>query len=480
MKQTSKKKKAGIPVVRTLQRQLPLLFVLPFALACSSEVYFNMGSGWLSTNLKTIYTDTCSVKLTTMKVDSVQTNNQGVILVGRYKDVNTFNGDPLTGTITAKSFVEIQRADAVSEIPNNAVFDSIFIEMRFSGVYAGDTTRNMHLSIFRLAERINRDDSETQSFYNTNSFRTEDLPFVEAVFPVRPHNTNWVIVGGIAVEPVRVRIPDSIGLDLFDKIRKGTEEMTSADNFAKYFKGFAFKAGDGVNQIIGLKADSTFKMLIHYHVREDFVVNKTLSFSINSTRQFNNVIADRSETLLNSFTALEKEIPASISENQAYIAAGDGLYVKVDFPTIPDLARLSDYGSVERAVLELKPVIGTYIETVPLPRTLNVYAVSESGESESILNDAQNTPLTGNLVEDYMSREKTYYSFDITSFVQNQIFAQANQKMYLAVRLPMSEMQKNVGRLAFGDSEHFMKIGTQSASNRAVLKLYYNMYNEPR
>ncbi|MDR2466641.1 MAG: DUF4270 domain-containing protein [Prevotellaceae bacterium] len=437
-----------------------------------------MGSGWLSTNLKTVYIDTCSVTLATMKVDSVQTNNQSVMLVGRYRDVNAYSGSQLAGTITATSFAEIQRADAVSEIANNAEFDSIVVEMRFSGTYAGDTTKNMHLKIFHLAERINNEASEVQSFYNTNSFRTEDAPLAEAEFPVRPHNTNWTTTGGIPVEPVRIKLPDSIGIDLFDKIRKGTEEVTNADNFAKYFKGFAFKAGDGVNQIVGLKADSTFKMILHYHIREDFVVNRTLSFSINTARQFNNIAADRSETPL-EFTPLDKEIPASSSGNQAYLAAGDGLYVKADFPTIPDLARLSDYGSVERAVLELKPVVGTY-ETVPLPRTLNVYAVSESGESESILNDAQNIPLTGNLVEDFMSREKTYYSFDITSFVQNQVFAQANQKMYLAIRLPMSDMQKTVARLALGDSSHSLQIGTQYASNKAVLKLYYNMYNEPR
>jgi hypothetical protein len=401
-------------------------------------------------------------------------------------------GEKLTGTINATSYLEISRPSVPTDFGNNLVFDSLVIEMRFNGFYMGDTLNNqMHLLVHQLSERIEQDvDVGTETYYNTTSFAYEPVPLAEATFPICPADTGYgkYLDGGILIEPVRIRLPDNLGQELFDKMKNHDDEFDTSEKFLDYFKGLALVAGDDVKTIAGFKADTSFKINLHYHLQEEFKTEKVISFSINTVNQFNNIVSDRTGTDLLPESFVENEIDSHLTGNQSFISAGDGLYTKIEFPYIQSILLLSDYGIVERAVLEVKPVYGTYgnltisagtpLNYTPLPLALTISATTLSGEAESALTDSQGQSQTGSLLIDQQFWENTGYIFDVTSFIQNQMSAPANQQLYLTLRFANSEMQKTTQRLVIGNSDHQINVGNRTYYNRIKLKLYYNMYNE--
>ncbi|MDR2383472.1 MAG: DUF4270 domain-containing protein [Prevotellaceae bacterium] len=469
---------------RKLSIILLFLSVCTFVLSCSNEAYFKIGTSWVDTNLKMVYVDTCKAKLSTVRTDSTLTYNQGTILVGKYEDINTVTGEKLTGAIKATSYIEVSNPSTSSTtFGTNVFFDSLVIEMRFNGFYMGDTLNNkMHLFVHQLEERIKREDVVvgTETYYNTTSFKYNPVPLVETAFPIRPGNTaaEIFIDGGISVDPVRVKLPDWLGKDMFDKIINKEAEFENSENFLDYFKGLVFVAGDDVGTIIGIKADTTFKINMYYHVQEEFKAEKTLTFSINTQNQFNNIVADRTETKLLPDMFVDNEIESHLTGNQSFISAGVGLYTKIEFPDLHDILLTSAYGIVEQAILEIKPVYGTYQNFTPIPASLTISASSLSGEAESTLTDSQGQSQSGGLTVDDQFPDNTRYSFDVTSFVQNQMLAPANEKLYLTLKLSSTEMQNSTQRLVIGNSDHSIDAGSITYYNRIKLYLYYNMYNE--
>jgi hypothetical protein len=468
-----------------MKKKLSKILLMPvciFILACSSETYFSIGTDWVDTNLKLVYIDSCRAKLSTVRIDSTPTYSQGTILAGKYEDVNTITGEKLTGTIKSTSYIEISNPAVSTNLENNAVFDSLVIEMKFNGFYMGDTLNNdMHLFIHQLNERMKLDVVVgTEVFYNTTSFRYNPEPLAEATFPIRPSDSiaNKTIAGGIAVKPVRIKLPDWLGQEMFDKIATKADEFDSNEKFLDYFKGLVFIAGDDVEAIAGFKADTSFKINMHYHVQEEFKTEKVINFSINTQKQFNNIITDRNGTNLLPNSFVDNEIESHKTGNQSFISAGDGLYAKIEFPSLQDILLLSTYGIVERATLEIRPVYGTYQEYTSIPPSLSISATNISGEAESSLTDSQGQGQSGNLIVDPQFWDKTHYTFDVTAFVQNQMQAPADQKMFLTLKFPSNAMQKSTQRLVIGDNDHSINAGNITYYNRIKLNLYYNMYNE--
>jgi hypothetical protein len=415
-------------------------------------------------------------------MDSVPTHNRRAILLGKYEDINAETGEKLTGTITATSYLEISNPSVPSDLGINDIFDSLIMEMRFNGFYMGDTASNdMHLSVHQLEERIKLDVVVgTEVYYNTTSFRYNPVSLADTTFPIRPSDsTNRMIAGGILVEPIRIKLPENLGQEMFEKIKNKEEEFSSNEKFLDYFKGLVLVAGDDVKAIAGFKTDTSFKINLHYHTQEEFKTDKVITFSINQVNQFNNIRSDRSGTSLLPDAFTDNEISSNLTDNQSFIAAGDGLYTKIEFPNLHNIL-LTSYGIVEKATLEIRPVYGTYPESspVPLPSTLAIAASSLSGEAESALTNSQGQSQSGNLVIDPQFVGNTLYTFDVTAFVQNQMSAPEDQKLYLTLKMGSSEMQNSTSRLVIGDSTRSPDVGNITYDNGIKLKLYYNVYNE--
>ena len=74
---------------------------------------------------------------------------------------------------------------------------------------------------------------------------------------------------------------------------------------------------------------------------------------------------------------------------------------------------------------------------VPLPKSLALYTANNENVTQSVITDLTGSSVqSGNLIVDEMSYEETYYSFDITSFLQTNLGTTGYDRQKLQLFLP--------------------------------------------
>jgi hypothetical protein len=387
--------------------------------------------------------------------DSIVTSGQNVALIGQYND-------PFVGKIMASNYLELS-LPASKEVDKYAIFDSVYIQLSPNGSYFGDTTLTQNIQVYRTTQVLLFNDGK---MYNSSSTEVEDTPLATASFIVQPSNAHRTF---------DIRLPNYVGQELLDVFIENSTKIENNESFASFFKGLAFFPKDNdQTAVIGYNlADSAFKMIVYYHVTNDRKEDRQLIFTASQIKQYNKISTDRSQTLLKDLNNRNIEIPASLTENQAYAATGAPLHIKLEFPYLNNLQELGQYGRIEKGILYIKPIRASYIEGIPLPPELNMYIINESEVALSWITDPsnQNSLQTGNLTIDYLYHENTSYQFDITNYLNSQLGLSNARKLNLQLIIPTNDAAKTIKRLVIGDTNNDNEI------NRMQLIIYYSSYH---
>ena len=425
----------------------PQLLGLIIFLASCEKTKIQFGQQYIDdsyTNI--ILVDTLTPGLSTVYYDSVVTSATGTILAGIYND-NTF------GKITAKSFFEVALT-TLNDLANNATYDSLVLMLVPDKSYYGDTNSVSSLSVYQLQNQMVFPAGQTQ-FYNTTGFATEPLALGSVSNVISPNKT----------DTVSIRLSDVKGRELFDLYKNKDYVMQSRDNFLNYFKGLQLSpSSTNMNVVYGFH-DSVI-MRLHYHETNLFAEKKHIDFSYynNGSTQFNQVKADRSGTPLSIFNSANKEVVSTSTNNSAYIQTLTGFMAKVSFPTLRSLLLRTDYLKILRAELVIKPVKNSYNSITPLPPDL--YAVSTSKA-----NEISGTVISsGSFTMDPLFNENTTYTYDVTTYLQQQILISETNKNGLLILPPNPAYSTRLNRAIIGDEKN------KDASMQ--LKIYYVSINQ--
>jgi Domain of unknown function (DUF4270) len=425
-----------------------LLFSLSFGAAIFSsceKTKIQFGQDYVdNTYTNIILVDTLSPELSTVYSDSAATSASGAILVGNYID-NTF------GKISAKSFFEVI-PPVLSDIATNSAYDSLVLILRPNKTYYGDTTTISHLSIYQLKTQLEFPANQT-AFYNTTDFVVNNTALGSLNTFISPNKTDSVFI----------RLNDTKGQELFNLYKSQQYEIQSNENFLKYFKGLQIASTGGNMQGIFGFHDSVIVRL-HYHETNLYREHKYMDFNYyNDSKQFNQVIANRTGTPLSVFNTINNEIVSSSTNNTAYIQSITGFVAKIKFPTIRSLLLRPDYLKILKAELILKPVKNSYNYYTPLPAQLSDVTTNQSNTTLG------STLSTANVVIDQLYNEDTYYSYDVTSYLQQQILVMEANQNGLLFFPPDADFSSKLNRAIIGDKKN--------SSSRLQLKLYYVSIN---
>ena len=202
--------------------------------------------------------------------------------------------------------------------------------------------------------------------------------------------------------------------------------------------------------------------------------NKYFDFTFyNKPLQFNHITADRTGTALTALNTQNNELPSAASGNVGYLQPATGLYLKIGFPYIRKLLERTDFIKIIKAELVVKPLQNSYNGFYPLPPTL--YGAQTDGANEAgsaitaVVNGASGTE-TGNLSIDAVYGTNTSYTYDVTSYLQQEITVAAINKNGLLLIPPASTRFSTLNRLVIGD--------TQNAKNKLQLNVYYISVNK--
>jgi hypothetical protein len=425
-------------------KTIRLLLLIPVAMfiACSGDE-FSVGGKFLDSSLRTVIIDTCTIKLTTVSIDSVVTSGQSVVLAGSYSDT-TYGR---TECIAYTAFT----VPGSENLPDTEIiFDSIDLAMYHDGTWMGDTLAYHSFEVHYLSEVIEEPDDG--DYYSSWSVLYDSGPLAVKAFKPRP----------LTNDTISIRLPDEIGAGLLESIVNEDESVIGTqERFMEYFRGIALTPADDNNAVLGFVANDTSLVLrIHYHYSTLERVEGVITITPLTDRCFYGVATDRSGTLFDNLRG--NSLPSDETGNIALVQALTGSYVKIEFPWLNNLLELGDYCNVISAKLLIYPVRRTYSASVPLPESFSLYVSNENDVTLSYITTYTGDALqTGDLVVDDLFNIDTYYSYEITSFLQEQLGTFGIYKRSLQLIVPQSNLAVTLNTLVAGDADypdHGMKL----------------------
>jgi len=386
---------------------LCLVAVICFLLNSCKKVEVDLGADFVdnsTTNL--VLVDSSTVEISTVYVDSFVTSAAGSILVGSYKD-------PAFGTIASRSFIQLGMPAATS-IPNGAVFDSLEVILTLNKTFYGDTSTPFTIAVHRLTAPIKLP-GEQYSFYNTDKSDYDPSALGSTRVMIRPATT----------DTISIPLSGSLGQDLFNKLFNSDPVLSSNDLFIDYFKGLAIVEGGGNNLVMGFK-DS---MILRLHYRNPGVITTDahVDFSVNNTsNQYNNITADRTATPIAGLGPANRQVFSSQSQNAGFSQYISGAMIKIRFPYLRNLTELNDFVKLIKADLVLKPVKNSFAGYFTLPPSLRLSQTDQYNLPGTDLSAYSTSSATtaieyGNLFIDNLYGTQTAYTYDITTYLQQQI-----------------------------------------------------------
>ncbi len=452
-------------------RKERIIFLLPFLavfflICCQKEPTVTFGQGFVQNNANAIVVvvDTLSVNLSTIYLDSVASAGTGTALVGNYQD-NQF------GVINSRSFFQVAPA-SIPIIDNNAGYDSIALIMRINKAYYGDTTQPVSYKVNQLTSQIILPYLQN-TFYSNSTFPTDPTYLGSVgnivVYPTAAYTTLF------ENDTIRMKMSDALGQQLFNMLRDQSDTVKIASTFLQYFKGLCVSPLDPTpSALYGFR--DTMVIRVYYHEPTLITTYLHADFPLsNKSYQFNNITTDRSATPLSNLilptqiVQTPPETPSTLTGHNAYMQPVAGLKIKITFPYLQQLLLRPDFLSILRAQLLVKPKVGTYNNNnYRLPPKLDLYPTDLTnlfGSPLTLNGVAQN----GSLVIDYLNPGNTSYTYDLSSYIEQQAGLVGNQYLDdgLILSMPAPANDTSLNRMVLQDRFQ------APVDNRVTLRVYY-------
>jgi hypothetical protein len=440
-------------------RLLLTLFVLAvFLNSCEysiSDTQYNMGEYFIDDPANVILVDTMTVKSYSIVADSFYTSQARRLLAGRYMnkyDIETFcesyfRFDPTTNERLSDN--------------KSAVYDSTSLVIYPDGYKFGDTTIVAGFDIYRVTQEIEYDEDDGY-LYNTSSFETEDEP-------IGSFNVDF----NSDVDSVIVKLPGSLGKELYDMVYDDLEILKEQEDFKELFlKGFKIAPRDDNESLIfGINvnpdSDNVPRIDLHYHdnTPDD---NLAISFKLEAINRyaFSHIENSYSGSILGGGEADEalegvdepgeSKYPSFESNEISISQAGYLLSTRIEIPYVDNLYA---YGlsAIVKAELIIDPLDDSFEDKSDLPSKLNMVIVNEKNDYyyNNVLYEVGSTGyVQAKLHYDYEFKSKTHYRVDITNFIKTEYEDLARQKYSLLMLTPYNLQKPDVDQLFVGSPDN--------------------------
>lgn len=429
------------------------LFFISTIFSCTKTAV-EFGDDGNTTDPNITITDTFTLGISTIQLDSFPTKNSGYFIAGLHTDA-------ALGEIESKSYFELLPPTVDLRDCNNCVFDSLVFYTKASGGYLGDTTSSFTMSLHEVTEAM--DETVRSVGYNVSKLAYNNNALGSITTRVRP----------TAGDVLKMRLSDDFGKNLFRMLRANSDTITDTDAFKRFLKGFCM-VGDNSNKAVyyftEALADSAV-IRLHYTIAGATPTSATADFSITAdTYAFNGFTYDKSGTSIAGFTPATKQVLQSSSTNNiAYGHFNSGLFPRISFGNLYAIKELHPYVQVLKAELEVYPVKESFgnPSVYKLPAAMELRTTDGenyiNGTPLSYSNGVQLVSQTGNLSIDELYGENTVYTYDVTDFVNIVLSEGAFSARALVLHPDATTALANDQRLLINNS----------AGNKATkLKLY--------
>jgi hypothetical protein len=415
-----------------------LLLILSTSIFSCSNTPAEIGADFFNGSvLDVAYTDSVSVKFSSIRYEELVTNSPGRLLVGHHEDEKL-------GALYSASYFQLSTPTGNPLNKYYTEYNYMVLVLKYDEYTYYDTLLQNRFHVYRVNEEIEADDDGY--LYNHSSFSLESNPLGDATFKPRPHKD----------DSLAIRLDDALGRELYDKVLNETPEVNNNAEFQRYFRGIAVLPDTSLSaSLVGFTTNAEVR--IYYKDKSTVPVtdDKYISFPLNSSGPFSNrITADMSTTKLEgSLLSDEEKLDASVTDNESYVQGGTGLALRLDFPYIKMLRDVENF-HVTNAVLEIHPAPDSYDGLTPLPDILTALIVHPNNTTYT-----EYSTRIQQQVQNEIPRN-TYYSIDVTDYIKTMLRDETDDEYALLFRLQDAEYSKSVNRI-FASNE------------RSTLRIYY-------
>jgi hypothetical protein len=340
------------------------------------------------------YTDTITVRSSTVLVDSVPSSGTAYLLVGRYVDAQL-------GTIEARSYLQ-PSLSAAFQPTNNLTYDSLVLTLTPDPYRYGDTTRTQQLLVHQVQQAF----VATKTYYTRDALNYDVTALGQRTFRAPK-----------SLSSLRVRLGGTLGPELWQAGLSG--RVTSNDELRAVLKGLALTPGAADDAAI-VRWSPTATLHLYYHDPLDPTMALNTDFELGSSHFFQ-LTADHSGTLLAPLTQVKQGLNSTATANQTFIEAGLGLCTKLEFPYLLNFRDVGSGFVFSSAEMKLEVVGNTATRALPVPTYLALQLVSRGNQLGAAFLNSAGTTLTIPAVTAVSTRnglDQTSYSLDCSNYIE--------------------------------------------------------------
>jgi hypothetical protein len=445
-----------------LRNKLILLLCCCLGLA-SCEDPNDLGLGLVDDNISGIYTDTLTVNVSTVYLDSMVTSGTNNMLIGQY-------AAPYTGTTEASTFFQVG-LPATWTVAEDATFDSLKLILPYSDYNYGDTTNAQTFEVYRLTSDI------TQRRLSPYFFSEEPLSYFYTE-PALYNNSNIgaseEALGSFTFSPrpigedsIAIPLSAELGEEWLSLKKAADSRLTDGTNFISYFKGLKVASTAGTS-VLGFTANTAEARLYYTETVNGALVSQFKSFPLtNAALQYNQILANLEGTELEGVVRSGEAVAASQTGNVSVAQGGSGLIIKLDFPYLNSLKEQLSPDLINRVVLVVEP-LSSASYPYPVPQTLGLYRTNNTNvplAPVTVEYDINGTELTAAYAAANDQGQGNRYEFNLTQFFISRLKEENKSSASLMLAPPRTANTQGVSRLIVG--------GPGNQVKSVKLKVYY-------
>ncbi|OGX92238.1 DUF4270 family protein [Hymenobacter coccineus] len=300
-------------------------------------------------NRLAFFTDTVTVRTSTVLIDSIISSNNSGLAVGRYVD-------PLFGTVTGRGYFSLT-LDSPLAVDQTQVYDSLALDIMSDNYRYGDSTVVQRVEVHQLPNALRTDGK----FYYTK----DDVPYNATVLGQRRFRP------GNKVKKLHIRMSDVLGQALWNAGQ--TNQLTQQAQLGRYLNGLALTPGASDNGAI-LRFGAAGVLRLYHHTANDpaTVLTYTFTGGGSATPHFYHLETNRTGTALAGLTNFRQSLSSMATGNRSFLQSTLGVYTRLEFPYLRSLNQFGSSLVLNSATLQLAvpgaapnnaiarlPVIGT-------------------------------------------------------------------------------------------------------------------------
>jgi len=428
-----------------------------FLVSCDTPK--EIGDDLFSVEVGLNFSDTITIKSSTVLIDSIYTGSPSTLLVGSYNH-------PVLGLAESSAYTQVSNIDTLFS-KATSIYDSLTMRLAYGG-YQGDTTKSQTLSVYRLLDSLNRG----TDYFANSTVRSDASALGSHTFKPRPIRTKAMNGDSVQLDTLRFRMSDAFGRELLSKYADA-KVAAGSKGFRDYFPGMLFKSSSlSAGAMIGFNPGYSRMTLYFHNPGDPFKYSMDYYFSLSNSifpeilARFNQIKSTKSVAL----AGLQKPgdlVPSTATSGLTYIQAGTGVATKVEFPYLLNLK-----GNRNVAVNKAELVL-TAADNIDLQQTIGQLSIVETNATNRTLRNSYGLKYLlseggASVITSAIEPGSKTYTFNVTTAIQSILVGKQANSGWIITPALTSNSAGNTRII--NESTRFVPLQAM----KARLKIYYS------